>query len=597
MMTFKFSVRATTLPVLAGIMSLIAVAAFSKEPEPPGLFSTLPISARAVLPQQALAGKSHAVKINHGQLRSGRFSVSLPGGASFEVVRDFHQEKGDGRSSFVGHASKSPGNRVILGISGNAVAGSFNYEGRLFKLEPRADGSQILSEVKTGDPAPELDPIPVADTTSSVSTAAVSGSAAADTSGSVIDVLVAYTPATQSLYGTQGAEALIIQAVAEANQAYVNSKMSTRLNLVRSVLTSYTESGDMNTDLSRLRTTSDGYMDELHALRNSYGADLVSLIENAPQYCGLAYRMATLSASFASSAFSVVHHSCATGYYSFAHEIGHNQGAHHDAANASGAIFPYAYGYQDPLNRFRTVMSYDCSGSCTRAALFSRGDNPIYGVPTGDVSYAANAVAIDQTAPTVAAFRQLAAPPPAAPADLVSPNSTSSSLQLVWTDRSSNESGFLLERSTDGLNFSQVASLPVNTTAYADSNLQAATLYSYRARAWNSSGNSSYSNVTTAPTAAAAAVTVPTTNPLPTVAFDLSASGYKVNGRQRANLAWSGSQSPSVDILRNGSKVQSAIANTGSFLDNINRKGAGTYTYKICEAGKSVCSNQAVISF
>ncbi len=113
----------------------------------------------------------------------------------------------------------------------------------------------------------------------------------------------------------------------------------------------------MSTDLSRLRATNDGYMDELHSLRDSYGADLVSLIENEPAYCGYAYRMTSLSTSFASSAFSVVHHSCATGYYSFAHEIGHNQGAHHDPAQCQrrhlplrlrlpGALqqLPYRYG-------------------------------------------------------------------------------------------------------------------------------------------------------------------------------------------------------------------------------------------------------------
>ena len=49
-------------------------------------------------------------------------------------------------------------------------------------------------------------------------------------------------------------------------------------------------------------------MDELHALRDAYGADVVSLIEDDPQYCGIAYRMATLATSFESSAFNVVHH-------------------------------------------------------------------------------------------------------------------------------------------------------------------------------------------------------------------------------------------------------------------------------------------------
>ena len=95
----------------------------------------------------------------------------------------------------------------------------------------------------------------------------------------------------------------------------------------------------------------------------------------------------------------------------------------------------------------------------------------------------------------------------------------------------------------------------------------------------------------TAPTEAVA----PTQNVPP--AFDLTASGYKVKGRQRANLTWSGAQSQTVDIYRDSSKLRSAVVDSGSYLDNINSKGAGTYTYKVCEAGKNVCSNAAVVSF
>jgi hypothetical protein len=117
--------------------------------------------------------------------------------------------------------------------------------------------------------------------------------------------------------------------------------------------------------------------------------------------------MTSLSPSFASSAFSVVHHSCATGYYSLAHEIGHNQGAHHDLANGSGeTVFPYAHGYQDPGNAFRTVMAYDCVGGCTRKDYFSNPEVLYNELPTGNASYAANALAIDQTAATIAAFRE-----------------------------------------------------------------------------------------------------------------------------------------------------------------------------------------------
>ena len=494
--------REAFLSAVLGSCTLVAGAVFAATPEPPGLLSNLPGKSQAVLPAQAIAGRARAVQINFGQLRSGRLFISLPDGVSFEAVRDHQQEWGAGRFDWVGHADGDQGNSVVIGISGNSVAGAFNYQGRLFKLEPRADGSHIVSEVETSDPAPELDPVAVADTLAGGTGSAGDAALAADGGGPVMDVLVAYTPSVQAQYGASGADALIIQAVAEANQAYANSGMTPRLNLVHTVLTGYTESGDMGTDLARLRSTSDGYMDELHALRDSYGADLVSLIENEPQYCGIAYRMASLSASFASSAFSVVHHSCATGYYSFAHELGHNQGAHHDHNNASGAIYPYAYGYQEPFNLFRTVMAYNCASNCTRIKYFSNPDVLFNGQPTGQANYADNALAIDNTAATVAAFRTRASQqqPPAAPSGLAATAASQSEVALDWADNSSDESGFNLERSLNALDFVQIASLPANTTSYLDNSLQADTLYSYRVRAWNSAGNSGYSQVATAAT-------------------------------------------------------------------------------------------------
>jgi hypothetical protein len=497
--------RAFLTTALGAMVLLTQLTAVAKTPEPAGLFSEQEDAAPRTPGKKSVKGKSQAVKVNVEKLRRGRIFIKLPDGSSYEAVRDTQQERSKGRFSWVGHASDGPENRVVIGVSGAAVAGTFFYRGKLFRLEPRADGSHVLSEVQTTDPAPELDPIPVSDSSAIAPNTAGTGSAAADGNGQVIDVLVAYTPAVKALYGTQGTDALILQAVAEANQAYANSAMSTRLNLVNSVLTNYTESGDMGTDLSRLRSTNEGYMDEIHVLRNQYGADVVSLMENEPQYCGLAYRMATLSAGFASSAFSIVHHSCATGYFSFAHEIGHNQGAHHDYANASGgaAIFPFAYGYPEPNNAFRTIMAYNCPGGCVRISHFSNAQVLYNGLPTGYTGSAENAVAIDDTAPTVAAFRQLAlALPPAAPGGLGSAVNGPGQIDLTWNDMSANETGFALERSNDGLNFVQIASLIANSTSYHDDNLAADTLYYYRARAWNSSGNSPYSNLTTVATSA-----------------------------------------------------------------------------------------------
>ncbi len=409
MSCFKLPSRRIALSALVGCVSFLAFSAVAKTPESSGLFSQLPETAKAnpTLPQQAIAGASRAVKINYEQLRSGRVILNLPGAISFEAVRQLQQDLGKGRFAWVGHATDDPESTAVIGVSGNAVAGTFNHRGKLYKLEPRANGDHVLSEVKNTEPVPEHDPIPVADETSIAPLSTVSTGTAADSDGSVIDLLVVYTPAVESLYGSEGNDALIILAVAETNQAYINSNMTTRVNLAGVYRTNYIESGDMLTDLTRLSTPNDGFMDEVHAVRNIYGADIVSLIEASGNACGIAYLMNNLSTNFASHAFNVVHHSCATGYYSFAHEIGHNQGAAHDLANTSDVtIYPYAHGYQDPLGRFRTIMAYDCPGGCSRIDYFANPSVLYNGWPTGEAAYSADALAIDQTAPTVAGFRQ-----------------------------------------------------------------------------------------------------------------------------------------------------------------------------------------------
>lgn len=78
--------------------------------------------------------------------------------------------------------------------------------------------------------------------------------------------------------------------------------------------------------------------------------------------------------------------------------------------------------------------------------------------------------------------------------------------------------------------------------------------------------------------------------------FTLGASGYKVKGLQKADLTWSGATTTAVDIYRNG--VSIASDSDGAYTDEINHKGGGSYTYKVCEAGSTaVCSAEVTISF
>ena len=101
------------------------------------------------------------------------------------------------------------------------------------------------------------------------------------------------------------------------------------------------------------------------------------------------------------------------------------------------------------------------------------------------------------------------------------------------------------------------------------------------------------------PTATATPAPTPTPTATPSSGFNLAATGYKVKGLQKVDLAWSDDSSASIDVYvyRNGALI-ATTSNTNAYTDNIDKRGGGTYTYKVCkEADTSVCSNQSSITF
>ena len=72
---------------------------------------------------------------------------------------------------------------------------------------------------------------------------------------------------------------------------------------------------------------------------------------------------------------------------------------------------------------------------------------------------------------------------------------SSLSVILNWTDNATTEAGYKVERSTDGVNFTEIENLPVNTITTIDNNVLASTTYYYRVYAYNIGMNSGFSNV------------------------------------------------------------------------------------------------------
>lgn len=229
--------------------------------------------------------------------------------------------------------------------------------------------------------------------------------------GSIIAVMVIYTPAAQiDAGGKEAIENQISAAIIEINEIFERSQVVPRLQLVYKGEVSYIESGSLGDDNNRLRSTNDGHMDEIHALRDTYYADLVSLIveNDTGTSCGEGVKTNNRPES-ARNAFSTVKLRCVSApNYALAHEMGHTLGLSHnrEEGDPPGA-FTYGYGYRDPIGGFRDVMSYDCPRPqrCPIIPYFSNPNIMYNGRPLGIPDLADNARALNNIAYTAANWR------------------------------------------------------------------------------------------------------------------------------------------------------------------------------------------------
>lgn len=316
---------------------------------------------------------------------------------------------------------------VVIVAVGDVIAGNISMPDGRYHIRSVGNGVhevQQIDAVMFPEDEPAV-PIPKEANTQQLSSASDVAIQADD--GSIIDVMVPYTAlARAAAGGTPQIQSLIALAIAETNQAYQNSGVTQRLRLVHSVEVNYAEPvgtspyGVFGTALDCITSTSDACLDEIHGLRNTYGADLVSFwIESDHSYCGFGWFMQSVSASFASNGFSVVARDCATGYYSFGHELGHNMGLMHDTYVDSGTLpYTYAHGYTAPSasSPWRTIMAYNnaCAfvqKNCTRIQYWSNPNLTYNGALMGDASTADDHRALNNTALTVANFRVAVQPP------------------------------------------------------------------------------------------------------------------------------------------------------------------------------------------
>ncbi|MBC8107555.1 MAG: PQQ-dependent sugar dehydrogenase, partial [Anaerolineae bacterium] len=138
----------------------------------------------------------------------------------------------------------------------------------------------------------------------------------------------------------------------------------------------------------------------------------------------------------------------------------------------AGTVYPFKVDY------------YENAGGASAKLLWSSASQPMQIVPQGRLY---------TVAPTS----------PSAPTNLQLSGATHNQINLNWTDTANNESGFRIERGTDGTNFTLVATVAANVNSFVNTGLNPGTTYFYRVRSTNPAGTSNFAgaNIPTIPTA------------------------------------------------------------------------------------------------
>lgn len=328
-------------------------------------------------------------------------------GKQISMRKDVLKTYGTDDFYFRGHGD---GNITLsLSVMGNDVLGSIEDEDGTFSIETVGNNAYAIikydpSKMKEGcEDLPENQ-----DTTSSnINRVRALLPQVNNTNGNncKIRVLVLYTPQAAAEVGN--IRNTVRTAVEYTNESFSNSNIHYEIELVYLGQTDYTEIYYV-VDLSRFVSKTDGYMDEVHTLRDKYSADICILLfyDETLDLCG---RAGAISAS-SDNAFSIVnvYNNCATDKYSFGHEIGHLLGCRHDPAKDSDKTpFAYGHGYVSPDKKWRTIMAYPgACNYCQRLKYWSNPDVLYNGVPMGTTSTHNNARVWNERSNTVMGFRQ-----------------------------------------------------------------------------------------------------------------------------------------------------------------------------------------------
>lgn len=334
-------------------------------------------------------------------------TIVLPGNREIKAQFSRNFKYSNGSESSVFSIQNEPKSELVFSKAGNAITGmyvSVSGEKIIFhQLDTNLFAVSVVNEASLIQRDSNEDFIVNNSAISQKVNSNICLDATPVCPSTTIDVLIVYTSAARASWGgVSQSNSFAATAITNFNTALINSGVTnTFINLVYSGEIFYTESGSISTDLANFRNNGDGFLDDVHVLRSTYGADLCALVTGSPtNTCGLGYLNTNPTNYSANAAFSVTLFNCVVTNYSLSHEMGHNMGLRHDwFVDSSTTPCSNHHGYVNQTavllgtsstssQRWRTIMAYndECTTngiSCTRINRWANPNVNYNSEPTG----------------------------------------------------------------------------------------------------------------------------------------------------------------------------------------------------------------------